>query len=258
MLAMQRDHRWRDDQAWMPRAVRWASRGATAAVVGGSVAALGATLVFAPALVVVWKGMVLAGAGAAVAGRQVGQAVFHRQLRRLASGDLPLAEVDARPEGDLVVVRGTIEAEAPLTGVLVEATGVYRRMIWEPAGRWVSEAATDFTLIDAAGARVRVLAAGARWLIDPLEPWTYPRARFEGPGAPPAVRALAQRSVAPHIHAAERVLAVGEEVQVVGYKTASPDVGGRVVDYRLPPQRATLRSGPSQPLVITRVVDLPR
>lgn len=258
MLAMQRDHRWREDQAWMPRAVRWASRGATAAVVGGSVTALGAALAFAPSLVVVWKGLVLAGAGATVVGRQVGQAVYHRQLRRLASGDLPLAEVDARDEGELVVVRGTIEAEAPLTGVLVGARGVYRRMVWEPAGRWVSEAATDFTLIDATGARVRVLAAGARWLVDSVEPWTYPRTRFDGDGVSPSIRALAARSAAAHINAAERVLAVGEEVQVVGYKTASPDVGGRVVDYRLPPQRATLRSGPAQPLVITRVADLPR
>ena len=62
------------------------------------------------------------------------------------------------------------------------------------------------------------------------------------------------------IHEAARlpVLVPGTRVQVVGYKTASADVTGRVVDYRLPPQRATLRSGPALPLVITAVQHLHR
>jgi hypothetical protein len=45
-------------------------------------------------------------------------------------------------------------------------------------------------------------------------------------------------------------------VQVVGYKTASADVSGDVVDYRMPPQRATLRSGEDLPLVITATANL--
>jgi hypothetical protein len=52
------------------------------------------------------------------------------------------------------------------------------------------------------------------------------------------------------------VLTAGTRVQIVGYKTASADVSGNVVDYRLPPQRATLRSGPELPLVITALDDL--
>lgn len=255
---MERTHTWRDDQAWMPRSVRWASRGATAAVWGGSAALVGASLMVAPALVLVWKGLVLAGAGAAVAGRQIGQAMFQRQLRKLARGDLKLAEVDAQTEGELVVVRGRVEAAAPLTGLLVDAPGVYRRMVWEPKGRWVSEAAVDFALVDERGDRVLVQAAGARWLVAPREPWTYPQARFDRDGASSPIRQLARASGAPTIPAAERVLPVGAEVQVVGYKTASADVGGAVIDYRLPPQRATLRSGPELPVVITLVDDLER
>ena len=84
------------------------------------------------------------------------------------------------------------------------------------------------------------------------------RARSGIEGVAPALRSLARSSGAMALQAAEQVLEVGAEVQVVGYKTASPDVGGAVVDYRLPPQRATLRSGPDLPLVITRVRDLER
>jgi hypothetical protein len=60
----------------------------------------------------------------------------------------------------------------------------------------------------------------------------------------------------PEVEAFEYVLAVGTRVQLVGYKTASADVTGTFVDYRLPPQRATLRSGPDLPLVITATSDI--
>ena len=65
-----------------------------------------------------------------------------------------------------------------------------------------------------------------------------------------------QHTTDPKIEAIERVLEVGTEVQVVGYKTASPDVTGDVGDYRSSPQRATLTSGDDLPLVITAVADL--
>jgi len=54
----------------------------------------------------------------------------------------------------------------------------------------------------------------------------------------------------------EQVLEVGTHVQIVGYKTTSRDPGGDVRDYRTAPERATLRSGPTLPLVITRISDL--
>jgi hypothetical protein len=141
--------------------------------------------------------------------------------------------------------------------VITDAQGVYRRMIFDPKGaKWVYEAAVDFALVDDAGNRILIEAAGARWMTPMRELVVYPRSRFDQPETPAPVRALLRAK--PQIEAIEDVLAVGTRVQVVGYKTASADVTGRVVDYRLPPQRATLRSGPALPLVITAVRDLPR
>jgi hypothetical protein len=247
---MQRTHRLRDDRAWLPRSVRsarlavsgtiWAATGA--AIVG--TAALGGPAAFA-----MWKGFVVAGAAAAAAGDRVGNAVLHRQLKRMTRGELQLADLSARAEGELVVVRGKIACESPLTGVLVDVEGVYRRMIFEPSGKWVHEAATDFTLIDDKGAHIIIQSAGARWMVPPRELVTYPGARFSSDRAPRDVSRLA--GARPTIEAYEQVLAIGTEVQVVGYKTASADVSGEVVDYRMPPQRATLRSGEHLPLVIT-------
>lgn len=259
MLAMERSHRLRDDLDWLPPAARRARRATLATMWGGSALAVGAAVVVAPlAVAVAWKGLVLAGGGLAVAGHHAGRLALQRQLQRMGRGEVPLRELEAEAEGELVVVRGTVEAETTIPGLLLDATGVYRRMVWQPDGRWVSEAAVDFALVDIRGRRVLVQAAGARWMTPNREPWTYPLARIDREGVAPALRSLARSSGAIALQAAEQVLEVGAEVQVVGYKTASPDVGGAVVDYRLPPQRATLRSGPDLPLVITRVRDLER
>jgi hypothetical protein len=172
----------------------------------------------------------------------------------MTRGELQLAELSARAEGELVVVRGKIACDSPLTGVLVDVEGVYRRMIFKPDRTWVHEAATDFTLIDDKGAHIIIQSAGARWIVRQRELVTYPGARFTSDRAPREVRQLA--GTRPTIDAYERVLAVGTEVQVVGYKTASADVSGEVIDYRMPPQRATLRSGEDLPLVITATSDL--
>lgn len=253
VVAMLRTHRLADDLAWLPPGIRRSGAAAAAAVWGGSAVVLGGALVAAPALATAWQGMVLAGAGLALAGQRVGRAVFQRGLRRLARGELPLAELAARDEGELVVVRGRIEAAAPIGGWLTDTACVYRRLEWEPDGPWISEAAVDFALVDDAGHRVLVQAGGARWMVEELEQCTYPIARFDHDGVPTVMRQLARRRGLARIRAAERCLDVGDQVQVVGYKTASADAGGEVVDYRLPPQRATLRSGPELPLVITRI-----
>jgi hypothetical protein len=252
---MQRTHRFRADRAWLPRGVR----GARTMVSGGiwasaSAAIMGAVLFGGPAVYVMWKGLVLAGAGAAAAGERAGHAMMRRQLRRMARGDIELAEMSARPEGELVVVRGTVQSETLLDGVLVDVRGVYRRMVFDPGVRWVHEAAVDFTLVDERGQYILVQAAGARWMVPTRELVTYPAERFERDGVPAEVRALVRGQAT--VEATERVLAPGTQVQVVGYKTASADVGGEFVDYREPPQRPTLRSGPDLPLVITAVEDL--
>jgi hypothetical protein len=252
---MQRTHRLREDRAWLPRSVRSARLAVSGTIWAATGAAIvGAAALGGPAAFAMWKGFVIGGAAAAAAGDRAGNAMLHRQLKRMTRGELQLAELSARAEGELVVVRGKIACESPLTGVLVDVEGVYRRMIFEPAGKWVHEAATDFTLIDDKGAHIIIQTAGARWMVRPRELVTYPGARFSSDRAPREVSQLA--ATHPTIEAYEQVLAVGTEVQVVGYKTASADVSGEVVDYRLPPQRATLRSGDDLPLVITATSDL--
>lgn len=174
----------------------------------------------------------------------------------MTRGEIELASLSARAEGELVVVRGTIMADEPLRGVLVDVQGVYRRLIMKAHGTWVHEAATDFALVDDAGRHILVQAAGARWIVPERELITYPSARFVGPHAPSELRALTADVL--EVDAFEQVLPVGARVQVIGYKTASADATGDVVDYRTPPQRATLCSGPELPVVITAIADLTR
>lgn len=226
--------------------------GAIWAVGGGAIA--GAFALGGPAVVGLWKGIAVGGAAVAAAGERAGSAIMQRQLRRMTGGEIDLADLDARGEDELVVVRGTIVVEQPLTGALVDAPGVYRRMIFEAGRKWVHEAAVDFSLVDANGEHILIQAAGSRWLTPTSERFTYPRAHFSSDRVPSRVQQLAKGRES--IEAYERVLAAGTEVQVVGYKTSSADVTGQVIDYRLPPQRATLRSGANLPLVISAVADL--
>jgi hypothetical protein len=251
---MERTHRLSADRDWLPKRVRRSARLVSGAVWAGTGAAIVGVVALVPAAVVLWKGFLLGGAGAAFAGDRAGRSMMRRQISRMARGELALAEVDARPEGELVVVRGTIEAEEPLRGVLVDVEGVYRRLTVAAGTTWIHEAAVDFTLVDERGDRLRIQAAGARWLVPPRELLTYPAARLTGADVPRRVREIVGART--EVAAAERVLAVGTAVQIVGYKTRSADISGGVVDYRLPPQRATLCSGPELPLVITRLEDL--
>ena len=153
-----------------------------------------------------------------------------------------------------MVVRGRIECAAPLTGVLVDRPAVYRRLHWRPDGRWFSEAAVDFELVDDTGHRVMVHAAGARWMVPEVEDIEYPGTRFDRDDLPTALRAGALRQGTVDAH--EQVLEVGAEVQIVAHKSTTSAVDGVVTDMRQPPQRTSLRSGPELPLVITRLRDL--
>jgi hypothetical protein len=258
VLAVERTHRLKEDLDWLPASVRRTRKVVTGTVWGALSAGIFTVFAISPAVVaVLWKGIAAGAAGAAVAGERIGQTMLRRKLRKIASGEIELASLEERKEGELVVVEGIIEAEATIKGVLTDAQGVYRRMIFDPKGaKYVYEAAVDFALVDDAGNRILIEAGGARWMTPMRELVTYPRARFEQPDTPAAVTALLRAKS--QIEAIEDVLAAGTRVQVVGYKTASADVTGRVVDYRLPPQRATLRSGPALPLVITAVQDLRR
>ncbi len=254
---MARTHRLRDDLAWLPREARRSSRlirgGTWAAVLAGAAGAVTMTPLVAAVL---WKLAVLGGAGTIALGENAARRVLRRQVARMAAGELALADLDACPEGELVCVRGTIEVEpdAALRGLLIDAEGVYRRAIFRARGTWVHEAAVDFTLVDEQGARIRIEAAGARWLTPQRELVTYPGARFGNADVPTKVRDLAGGR--PTVEAIERVLLVGSHVQVVGYKTTTADATGTARDYRMAPQRVTLQSGEALPLVIVRSDEL--
>lgn len=257
MVVVQRTHKLKHDRDWLPAGVRRKSRIVAGAIWGAAGVALVGTVAIAPMSLLVWKVFAGGGLGIAVAGQRAGHAVFRRQLTKMARGEVQLAEVGTHDEGTMVVVSGTIEATAPLTGVLRDSAGVYRRMVIKSGGtRWVHEAAVDFALIGDGGHRLLIQAGGARWLAAQPEEMEYPAMRLDRDGVDGAVRQLVRANGEPTIEASERILAIGTRVQIVGYKTASADATGEAQGYRLPPLRATLRSGPDLPLVITTAEDL--
>lgn len=228
---------------------------AAGSVWGAGLAAMAGTIAAAPWTLGFVKAYVFGIAGLAVAGERAGHVMRKRRLAQMTRGEVPLSNLTTRTEGELVVVRGTIEAGQTIRGLLVEAEGVYRRLELSARGKWVHEAAVDFALRDDAGHRILVQAAGARWMIPPRELFTYPGSRLMGDQVPRKLREVVTGKE--EIKAIERVLPIGAHVQIVGYKTAIPDATGDVTgDYRSAPTRATLRSGDDLPLVITRVEDL--
>jgi hypothetical protein len=248
---MERTHRLRADFDWLPRNVRRTSRlirGATWTALGAGVVG---SIAVVPAAGALWKLYALGGAGVLAASERAAHSAMRSQLAKMSRGEIPLAELDDNEEDTLVVVRGTIEVDDPLPGLLINTAGVYRRMIFKARGTWVHEAAVDFTLVDDKGDRIRVQAAGARWMTPRRELVTYPGARFAAQQVSAKVQQLCSK--AERVEALERVLPAGTIVQVVGYKTREADPTGIVRDYRRPPERAALRSGPTLPLVISRL-----
>lgn len=254
LLVAERTHRFRSDRDWLPPRVRRASTLVTTAAAAGTGAIVVGAVVAAPVTLFFWKGLLLGGAGLALATDRARKAMLHRQLRRMARGEVDLADLRVHEEGEMVVVQGTIEAEPALRGILIDTPGVFRRMVFSAGGTWVHEAAINFSLRDDAGRHIFVQSAGARWLVPAREKVLYRADRFTHEGVHKRVRELVVNSSM--IEAYEQVLGVGERVQIVGYKTATADASGDVSDYRSPPTRATLRSGPDLPLVISRLVDL--
>src|SRR5512139_576398 len=137
---MERTHLLRADLAWMPRRARRTSqliRGVAWTAIGATVAG---SMAIAPVMAVMWKGLLVGGAGAAAIADRAARVAMRRQVEKMTRGELALAELDAREEGELVVVRGTIEAaeDELLRGLVIDATGVYRRLVFEARGTtWV-------------------------------------------------------------------------------------------------------------------------
>lgn len=256
MYAVQRTHLLRRDRDWLPASVRRSGQVVAGSVWGGAGLALVGLVIANPLAVVLWKTLALGGVGIAVVGERAGWFVFRRKLARLTRGEVPLDELKRRTEGELVCVRGRIDASAVVTGILHGTPGVYRRMVFQARGLWVHEAAVDFALVDDAGHRILVQAAGARWMCASRDRMLYPVARLLAEAVPGEVRERVTEAKVPAVDASERVLEVGALVQIVGYKTAAPDPEGEVTDYRSPPLRAVLASGDDLPLVITLLEDL--
>lgn len=251
VYVVERTHPWAEDLDWIPRnarILRWMVSGSIWAGTGILISALAA--VAPPVAFGLWKLLAFGGIGAAVAGERVGAAVYRRQVAKLARGEVDLAALRDREEGEIVRVRGKIQASDTLTGVLHETPGVFRRLVFEPTSgrRWVHEAAVDFTLVDASGQRIFVRAGGARLLVATEELLDYPVARFQTNVSPRVTDLIGGATT---VRARERVLLDGAEVEIVGVKTLTPDPEGASAGYREPPQRATLKASRELPLLIT-------
>ena len=242
---MQRTHRLREDRAWLPRSVRapgsavsgaiWAAAGA--AIVG--TAALGGPAAFA-----MWKGLVIGGAAAAAAGDRAGNAVLHR----------PAEAHDARratARGAVGARRGRAGRRARQGRVRVAADRCARR-----CRRRVSadDLRAERQVGSRGGDRLHADRRQGRAHHHPEPPARAGWCRHASPSRIPARgsrrtrrRAWSRRSPVrrPTIEAYEQVLAIGTEVQVVGYKTASADVSGEVdrLPHAAAARHAALRRG---------------
>jgi hypothetical protein len=172
---------------------------------------------------------------------------------RIADEPLPLNELRDRVDGTRVHVRGRVQADAVLHGVLSGTRGVFRRLIFERRGRWVHQAAVDFDLVDEQGERIHVETAGGRLLAPTWEAMPYPPSVWTGPRISPsladAVRKL-QLDRCAAVPAVEFVLRDGDLVDVVGAKSRVVDPTGDPFLYREPPMRAAVRSASSCPLIV--------
>lgn len=252
---MERTHPQGADLDWLPRELKVGRWSVTGASWLGSVAAAGALTIASAGLLVHLAA--LTGAAGVVAGGRLGRAFMLRRLDHLARGRLDLIRVGTLEEGQLAHVAGRVEARETLRGLLHGVPGVYRRLLFRWGGRrYVHEAAVDFDVVDAAGARLRIEVDDARLLVAAgKETASYPESLFARAELPPSLRAAfgadpPSTRTNRVVEAVEHVLRPGMQVQVIGYKTEAvdPTMGTRL--GRALPTRPALRSG-RVPLLIT-------
>jgi hypothetical protein len=262
MLAFERTHLLKDDLDWLPRwmkAVRW--------VVAGTVwtgTALSAVAIAAAAQEqAIFLSQMLAGLalGGAYSGDRLARTVLRRRLTKLAHGDVDIKRLKNEKDGELVHVKGRVHVREPLSGKL-GGQGAFRRLRLTVGNtRVVNEAAVDFHLIDESGEMIMVQAAGARLVaeeedVKPLAGDVL--ALLQGLTLPPqAARAVGEwefrfktgKPLGP-LSGAETVVADGQMVEIVGYKSrvVDPTIVERL--ERDTPLRATLRGGRELPLLI--------
>jgi hypothetical protein len=163
----------------------------------------------------------------------------------------------AEPEGRLAHVTGRVIAAAWQPSFLHGVHAAYRRLVFRLGGaHYIHEAAVDFELVDAEGERLRVHVNAAHMFASPRrELADYPATLFTARPLPPSLaRVIGDRgerfAAARVVPAAESVLMPGAEVDVIGYKTETPDPAASARAGRGPPMRVALRSG-RLPLIVT-------
>jgi hypothetical protein len=248
VYVVERTHPWKQDLDWLPRRARTLRWMVTGSIWGGTAAAVVAFMAAAPAVAAALsKVIAITGVGAAIAGERAGYAAYQKQVRALTR-DIDLAALRDLGDGEVVRVKGKVRADESLTGILHDTPGVFRRLVLEAGGRWVHEAAVDFTLVDDHGKHIFVHAAAARLLVATQELLDYPATRFRSHGSARVAALVGGRGV---VKAREWVLSDGAEVEVIGVKTMTADPEGASAGYREPPQRPTLRSSKELPLLIS-------
>jgi hypothetical protein len=252
---LDRTHPLGHDLDWLPRELkllRWGvSAGAWVGITGLAVAT---TALSGGALANL---SVLGAVGGIYASGRFARALMLRRLGRLARGRLEIVRLGAEPEGRLAHVTGRVLATASRPSFLHGVPAVYRRLVFRLGGtRYIHEAAVDFEVVDGDGERLRVHVNGAHLFLPPSrELADYPAALFtERPPAPSLSRVIGARGErfthARTVLAAEWVLAPDAEVDVIGYKTETPDPTAFTRAGRGPPMRVALRSG-RIPLIVT-------
>ncbi|MBI2892726.1 MAG: hypothetical protein HYY06_04190 [Deltaproteobacteria bacterium] len=273
-LPVDRTYRERDELDWLPwsmRSLRWTVPGS---ILTGLPAAVGAGAYLAvPELAVA----VLAGFMSTyvsvivgfVAGPKLARRMMVRRLSKLARGQLDLSALRRRSDGQLIHVRGRVEADRTIPGILTGEPAVFRRARFAlDTDYFFHEAGTHFTLVDPAGERLPVQVHDAR-IVTPELLWT----RIDRDSWVSLVERIPE-SLGPELEArAERAIATrggfeflgneilvrdGDLVDVVGYKSQVADFTIAERMHREMPMRPVLRSGRALPLVISPVVETGR
>lgn len=252
---------------WVPRElrrIRWLAVPAGIAPVGAAAGGILATMPLPAALVLLASAgvyMALGGVGVSyLTDRQVLRRVLRNRVRRLAGGELDLRTLRASKDGELVHVRGTIDAGETVSSVLDPArAGVYRRIRQNVDGtRVLHEDARDFSLVDDQGERIRVEIAESRLVSSgPDLPWRdVDRATYlalldrVSPSVVPMHKVLVQ-SRTKMLHVGEILVPDGATIDVIGWKSRVPDFTIQERLARETPMRTILRGGGTLPLLVS-------
>ena len=254
---MQRTHLYKHDLDWLPppyRAIRWLVAGGIWTGLAGGVVAL--SILSHVHFLLFGKGIAVLAAGGYVAGDRAARYVLRGRLRKLATGAVDLSRLPAEADGELVHVVGRLRA-------LGGAQQIYRRVVFSFDGltRVVHETAQDFWLVGDGEpvlvevADARLLGDGKQESIDSDDPRLHELEALPLPAA--LERTLEQRATRRgkgkkpgDVRVWELVLADGDAVEIVGYKsrTIDPTVATRL--ERDTPFRVTLKGGRQLPLLI--------